>query len=299
MPAWQCTVKQMNSRVDKHKICAPPTHFTWRLCCKVVAGGQRYPHMSLCVLNAVLTSKHSIIQWRILCEFTFLDSCSSKSLYFPSVCCLIQFFSEDSQLFQTELRPPSHKSLYAFDFIKLCGSCCPFFLSVTVHSACLWLPILRGLLLTILPGLLLSILCISYCPFCVPLIAHSAGSVTTHSVGLLLLTLRVLLPMLRILLSILRVCYGPYCGYVTAHSVRIPSTYPCNAGTSNSSHMYKRFTIRPKYSQYIRLCSSAGRVPQNGTHRQSRCYELFVDFCIRCIYWLRFNAKEVGSRGGQ
>ena len=144
----------------------------------------------------------------------FLTGGLLNRLYFRSVCCLIQFFSHDSQFFQTELCFRRQISLYAFDFIKCCGSCCPFFVSVTVHSVCLLLPILRGLLLPILrvsycpscgvllpilpglllpilrvsycpscgvllpirPGLLLSILCVSYCPFLLPILR----GVTAH-----------------------------------------------------------------------------------------------------------------------
>ena len=178
--------------------------------------------MSLCVLTAVLTSTHSIIQRRILCEFTFRDSWSSKPSLFP-ICLLFDpIFQPGITIFPDRTLFPSsdisiclrfHKILRIFLPI-LCVSHCPFCVplidhpagsvtahsagpvtahsagSVTVHSVCLLLSILRGLLLPILLSLLLSILCVSYCPFCV--------SVTVHSVCQLL--------------SILCASYCPFCG---------------------------------------------------------------------------------------
>ena len=188
----------MNSRVDKHKTCAPPTHFTWRLCCNVTASGERYPQMSLCVLTPVLTSMHSIIQPIILCECTFLDSWSSKPSLFP-ICLLFD------PVFQPELTIFPDRTLSPSSDISI--------------LVCLWF---HKILCVLLP-----ILWVSYCPFCLPLIVHPAGSVTAHpagsatahSAGLLLAILRVLLPILLVYYNPFCVSYCPFCGSVTGNSV--------------------------------------------------------------------------------
>jgi hypothetical protein len=214
LPAWQCTVKQMNSHVDKHKIFAPPTHFPWRLSSKAIVRGERYPQMSLCVLTPVLTSMHSIIQMENSVNLRFLTAGLLKRLYFR---CLLfdPIFQSELTIFPDRTLFPSydisiclwfHKILWVllpilcvsyFPFCwvcysPFCGCYCPPCVSVTVHPLCQLLPILCllllilwGLLLPILSVLFLSTLCVCYCQFFV--------SVTVHSFCLLLPILRGLL----------------------------------------------------------------------------------------------------------
>ena len=199
----------------------------------------------------------------------FLTAGLLNRLYFRYVCCLIQFFSQNSRFSQTELCSSPQISLYAFDFIKFC-------VSVIAHSLCLLLPILLGLLL--------SILRVCYCPFC--------GSITTPSVSYY---------------SILRVCYCPFCGSITTPSV---SYYPFwgsvtahSAGlllpflsvTTHSAglllpNLFRHVVLIPVTPVPLITCTSknglplglnihntsacapeAVRVPQNDAQRPSRC----------------------------
>ena len=158
-------------------------------------------------------------------------------------------------------------------------SYCSFCVSLTAHSVFLLLLILRlsycsfcVSLTAHSASLLLLILCVSYCSFCVSLTAHSAS----------------------LLLLILCVSYCSLCVSVTAHSVRTCNMYPHNTGKSNYSHLYKRFTIKPKYPQHIHLCSWVGHT---AAERRSQAVTLLRTVCglLHKMPILRFRARELGS----
>ena len=151
----------------------------------------------------------------------FLTVGPLNRLHFRSACCLIQYFSQNLRFSQTELCPRLQISLYAFGFIKFCGSCCPFLVSYTAHPA--------GYVTVHTAGLLLPILCVSYCPFCVSPIAHSAGSVTIHLAGLLLTTLCVSYCQSFgvCYCPFCRVYYCPYCGSITVYTGGLLLPIPC------------------------------------------------------------------------
>ena len=187
------------------------------------------------------------------------------------------------------------------------GSVTAHSVSVTVDSVCLLLPILRGLLLSILVGSVTIHPCgicyclscwsvtthsVCQCQFCVPHIAHSAGSVTIHPAGLLL--------------SILQAYYYPFCvsycpffGSVTAHAADVTVHYAGLLLPILFGHAVPiPVTLVPRITRTstnglplgLNIHNTADcapesvRLPQNGAHRPSHCYELFADFCIRCIY---------------
>jgi hypothetical protein len=177
-------------------------------------------------------------------------------------------------------------SILQICYRPFCGRYCPPCVSVTAHSV--------YLLLSILLGLSLTILRVYYCPMCV--------SVTVHPAGLLL-------PNMCQLLSILCVSYCPFCGSVTVHTaglllpilfghvVLIPVTLVPRITRTSTNGLPLGLNIHNTFA----CAPESARVPQNGAHRPSRCYELFVDFCIRvrCIYCGLLQKKwdrTVGSR---
>ena len=156
----------------------------------------------------------------------FLTAGLLNRLYFRYVC-LMQFCSQNSQFSQTELCSRLQVSLYAFDFIKFCGSCCPFFVSVTAHSLCQLLSILYVSYCQFFVSVtvhslcqLLSILCVSCCLFFVSVIVHSLCQfLSILCVSYCPFFLSVTAHYLCQLLSILCVSYCPFFVPVTAHSL--------------------------------------------------------------------------------